>query len=172
MCADTNRSRVTWLLFSALGRDVDHSKLASLCQRVLLYQWSKEILPPAPPSLLFPMFFLSLRREVSCWYTIRPLLKFNLKVSAALVKPVDWVTTDSSCRRDKEATACSCQRFLFFFVSEFQNKVCVTCYYSALTKWGVSGWKLIQQIEKGVKCFCPIDSNWNDGCIKHSFLAH
>lgn len=51
---------------------------------------------------------------------------------------------------------------MIFCVSELQNKVYVTCYYSALTKWGVSGWKLIQQIEKGVKCFCPIDSSRND----------
>lgn len=40
-------------------------------------------------------------------------------------------------------------------LSEFQNKVYVTRHYSAVLEWDVSGWKLIQRIEKGVKCFCP-----------------
>lgn len=112
------------------------------------------------------------RQEVSCWYTIKCLLKINLKVSAASVNLADWVMTVPSGGVTKRPRSALVNDLSFFFVNEYQNKMWETCYYSALTKWVVSGWKLIQQIEKGVKCFCPIDSDWNGGYIKHSFLSH
>lgn len=56
-------------------------------------------------------------------HTIKRLLKFNLKVSAASVNLADWVMTASSVGGTKRPPSALVNDFSLFFVSEYQNKM-------------------------------------------------
>lgn len=56
------------------------------------------------------------RQEVSCWYTIKCLLKINLKVSAASVNLADWVMTVPSGGVTKRPQSALVNDFSFFFL--------------------------------------------------------
>lgn len=62
------------------------------------------------------------RREASCWYTIKCLLKFNLEVSAASVNLADWVMTAHLLKGQRGHSRLSSMISLFF-VREYQNKM-------------------------------------------------